>query len=107
MSNNKISGIEAFFLISLCLIFDLIDLVALGIDLIPVVGLPIGESLKFINNLLISLTVIFWLTIRGVRSYWFWAGSLVETIPGINSLPTRTITVVITLYANNKEVATT
>ena len=104
---NKIDWVEGFFLVGLCLLFDLIDVIAIGIDLIPVIGMPIGESIKFVNNLLISLTIIFWLTIRGARSYWFLGGSIVEAIPLLNSFPTRTITIIITIYATNKQIATT
>lgn len=90
----RISGVEMFIMINICLIFDAIDAVATFFDLL----LGAGELMKFINNTVASAIIVPWAIIKGVRSSWLFAGTIIEYIPIINALPTRTALMIITIY---------
>lgn len=90
----KIDGIEAIFMICLCLVFDAIDFGATLLDAIA----GVGEFIKFFNNIIASSVLFFWVMMKGVRSTWTLAGGAMEFIPIVNALPIRTITMVCTIW---------
>ncbi len=91
----KISGMEATILVLVCLFFDFLDLLATFADIIA----GIGEALKLMINFIISPILWFWTTMKGVKSEWVLYGGLLETIPIFgNTLPVRTVTMLILIY---------
>jgi hypothetical protein len=91
----KISGLEAFFLVAFCLFFDGLDALATFLDGF----LGVGEFIKLLINITVSPILWFWLIMKGVRSTWLLAGIALEMVPLIgNTLPIRTVTMVVTIY---------
>ncbi len=90
----KINGVEAVFMILLCLFFDALDALATLFD--AFVGA--GEFIKLFINAIASPILYFWITIKGVSPMWTFAGAGLELIPIANTLPIRTLTMAITIY---------
>ena len=91
---SKIDGLEATFMIMVCLFFDGIDVVATLLD----VALGAGEIIKWFNDVIASSILYFWVTMSDVSPLWTLVGAALELIPVGNTLPIRTITMGITIY---------
>ena len=90
----KISGLEAFFMICLCLFFDAIDVVATFLDFL----FGAGEIIKLINNSVAASIITIWSIIKGVNLFWPSASTISEFIPIVNALPIRTVLMVLNVY---------
>ena len=90
----RINGVEAVFMILVCLFFDAMDGIATLFDIF--VGA--GEFIKLFINAIASSILYFWITMKGVRPVWTFAGAGLEFIPFANALPIRTLTMTITIY---------
>lgn len=90
----NINGVEAVFMILLCLFFDGLDLIATLFN--ALVGA--GEFIKLFINAIASPILYFWITMKGVSPVWTFAGAGLELIPIANTLPIRTLTMIITIY---------
>jgi len=100
-SDKKISLVEAFLLVSVALVFDVIEIISDLISPIPIIGQLVLLISPFVD--IIALFIIqLWLTIKSARWAWSLAGNLVEFIPYIDIFPIRTITLIITIYLTNK-----
>lgn len=86
----KISGLEAFFLITFCALADLGDILA-TFFLDPIFGL--GEAVKLIINIFTAPLLFIWGIIKGVRGMWaIGLGVAAEFVPLVgNTAPGRTI----------------
>jgi len=93
---KKISLVEGFLMIVLCLTADIVE------ALTTFIGFGIGEVIDIFVNLAIWPVIQLWLTIKGVKSNWFLAGSLIEFLPFLNAFPTRTITMIITIILDRR-----
>ena len=98
--NKKISFAEGFFLVGLCLLADLADLL---LTFVFNLLFGSGEIVKLFINLIISLLLWFWAIIRGVKIVWIGGGAVAEFIPFINIMPARTVAIITTIYAHNKK----
>lgn len=93
----KISGLEATILLSVCVFFDIIDIIATLLDSF----FGVGEIIKILSNIIISPMLWFWTIIKGVKSDWVLIGGLLELIPIFgNTLPIRTATMIVLIYAD-------
>lgn len=90
----RINGVEAVFMILVCLFFDAMDGIATLFDIF--VGA--GEFIKLFINAIASPILYFWITMKGVSPMWTFAGAGLELIPFANTLPIRTVTMGITIY---------
>ena len=99
---SKITGIEATLMIGMCLVFDVIDIGATFLD----AAFGAGEFIKIFNNIIASLILFFWVTIKGMSSARTLIGAGIELIPFINVLPVRTITMIATVWADQHPRAT-
>lgn len=99
---NKISGLEAFFLITFCILTDIGDILA-TLLLDPILGL--GEVVKLVINLFAAPILFIWGIIKGIRGMWvIGLGVAGEFIPILGSTaPCRTIAA-ITMVLKNWEV---
>ncbi|MEK9183878.1 MAG: hypothetical protein AAB890_02290 [Patescibacteria group bacterium] len=92
---SKISGLEATILVLTCAFFDFLDLLATFVN----IYFGVGEAIKLMINFIISPILWFWITMRGVRSDWVLYGGLLEMIPIFgNTLPIRTVTMIVVIY---------
>lgn len=99
----KIPFVELVIMAVLTSSFDITEIFLNILSLIPYVG-PIFNILNLLSGWLIWFIVQFWLIIKGVRSGWYSAGSIIEMIPFINILPVRTLTLLMTyIIENNKD----
>ncbi len=90
----KISGMEAFLMIGLCLVFDTVDFLATFLD-----GFfGIGELIKFFNNVIASTTLFLWAMMKEVSPIRTLAGGALKLIPFVNALPIRTGTMIATVW---------
>ncbi len=48
-----------------------------------------------------DFTLVFWLKMKGAKVGWVIGGGIIELIPGIDALPTRTIVLIIAIYVAN------
>ena len=90
----KIHGVEAAFMVFVCLFFDGVDAVATLLD----IYFGAGEFIKIINNAVASVILYFWVTMKDMRPMWMLIGGAVEFIPFANTLPLRTVAMAITIY---------
>ena len=93
-SQPKIDGMEAFFMIALCLVFDAVDFAATFLDWF----FGVGEIIKFFNNIIASTTMFLWVMMKDISPTWNLAGGGLELIPVVNALPIRTATMAITIW---------
>lgn len=100
MNSNGIAFTEAAFLLMVCALADAADFF-ITVVLLDLFGA--GEFIKWAINFFVWATVGLWLTLKGVRTLWWSAGSLAEAIPVINALPLRTVTMVITIERANAQ----
>src|ERR1043166_6890969 len=92
---SKISFVEGFLLILCAIIIDVLDV---ALEFLFGAGL-IFDSLM---DLFIGPMIQLYLNIRGINGAAWLAGWVIEIIPGLNALPTLTITMVLTIYFANK-----
>ncbi len=90
----KISGTEAFLMVGLAAAFDIADFLATFLD--GFFGL--GELVKFFINVVASVTLWLWAMMKEVGPERTLAGSLLEFIPVVNTLPIRTVTTAMTVW---------
>ncbi|MDP3999444.1 MAG: hypothetical protein Q8P76_02525 [bacterium] len=99
MENNerKISTVEAIlaviFVASADLMEFLASLLAIPIQVIPVVGQGLGAALMlfaWLYGFTVTALTLTWIYFKGLSMRWFLGGSGLELIPGINALPLRT-----------------
>lgn len=93
-SARNIDGLEATFMILVCLFFDGIDMLATFLD----VFFGAGEFIKFFNNVIASSILYFWITMDEVSPTWTLVGAGLELIPLGNAFPIRTTTMAVTIY---------
>lgn len=90
----KIDGMEAFFMVALCLVFDTVDFLATFLD-----GFfGAGEVIKFFNNIIASTTMFLWVMMKDISPLWTLAGGGLELMPVVNALPIRTATMAVTVW---------
>lgn len=90
----KIDSMEAFFMISLCLVFDIVDFLATFLD-----GFfGVGEIIKFFVNIVASTTMFLWAMMKEVNPFWLLAGGGAELVPIVNALPLRTGAIIRTVW---------
>lgn len=94
---KKINIVEAGFVVILVIITEILEFI---LTFLPVVG----ELVKWFVNTVAWLTVQFWLKIKGIRGDFYLIASLIEFIPFLNALPTKSITLILTIYWHNKSV---
>lgn len=90
----KINGVEALIMISVAALFDIADFLATFLDML----FGAGELVKFFINIAASATLWLWAIMRGVSSTRMLAGSLLEFIPIVNTLPMRTVATASTIW---------
>lgn len=93
----KISGMEAFIMIMLCVLFDIAGIIATLFDAV----FGAGEFIKFFMGVVASAIIFFWAMMKGVRALWIAVGGMLELVPFINTLPLYTITMAITIYLDH------
>lgn len=93
-SEPKISGMEAFIMIMLCVLFDMVGILATFLDVV----FGAGEFIKFFMSLVASAIIFFWAMMKGMRALWIATGDILELVPFINTLPLYTITMATTIY---------
>lgn len=93
----KISGMEAFIMLMLCVLFDMVGIFATFLTVV----FGIGEFIKFFIGIVASAIIFFWAMMKGVRALWIATGGILELIPFINTLPLYTITMAITIYLDH------
>ena len=90
----KISGVEGALMIGLAGVFDICDFLATFLD-----GFfGAGELIKFFINAIASVTLWLWAMIKDVGVERILAGSLLEFVPVINTLPMRTVAAAMTVW---------
>ncbi|MEK9170689.1 MAG: hypothetical protein AAB674_03540 [Patescibacteria group bacterium] len=96
VSESKFTVIEIILMLILTLSSDAAEaLGTLGLA-IPAIG-PIFPIVAWFYGQTISAIIIFWLIMKGVSFNWFLGGSGIELIPILNTLPARTIALIITI----------
>lgn len=90
----KINGIEALIMISVSAFFDIADFLATFFDAL----LGVGELIKVFINVVASVTLWLWAIMRDVGSTRILAGSLLEFVPIMNTLPMRTVVTAMTIW---------
>ncbi len=90
----KISPVEAFLMIGLAAVFDILDFFATFLD----VFFGAGELVKFFINVVASAVLWLWAMIKGVGPERTLAGALLEFVPAVNALPIRTAMMVATVW---------
>jgi len=92
---KKIDGVEAFLIVSWVAVIEIIEFFLTFI-------FGIGEIPKIFTNIFAWIPIQFWLKMRGVRGDYYLASALVEFIPFVNVLPTKTVLLLITIYLHNR-----
>lgn len=90
----KINGIEAIIMVGVAALFDIADFLATFLDAL----FGAGELIKFFINIAASGTLWLWAIMKGVGPERILAGSLLELIPVVNTLPMRTVMTVSTIW---------
>lgn len=102
----KISLPIIFLLGILVLAVDLLEIFLTFIGVIPVFT-PIALWLNWLFDILVWSLVQFYFYLKGARSSYFLAGSILELIPVIDVLPLRSVTFFLSVYlTNHPELAT-
>ncbi len=90
----KIGGVEALVMVGVSALFDIADFFATFLDAL----LGAGELVKFFINVAASVLLWLWAIMRDVGPTRVLAGSLLEFIPLVNTLPLRTVTTASTIW---------
>lgn len=93
----KISGVEAFIMIMLCVLFDIAGIIATLLDVV----FGAGEFIKFFIGIVASAIIFFWAIMKGVRTTWIAVGGILELVPFLNTLPIYTITMATVIYLDH------
>ncbi len=95
-NNKKINSVEVGLVIAVVALAEILEFF---LNFIPIVG----WLFNFFINITVWLGVQFWLRIKGMKGMYFMISGLVDMIPIINALPTKTIALTITIKLYNKE----
>lgn len=90
----KINGIEGAVMVGVCILFDIADFFATFLDAL----FGIGELVKFFINVVASVVLWLWATMKGVGAERTLVGNLFEFVPIMNTLPIRTIAMLATIW---------
>lgn len=90
----KIGGIEALVMVSVAAFFDLLDFLATFLDAF----FGAGELIKFFVNVAASVVLWLWAIMKDVGPTRVLAGSLLEFVPIVNTLPMRTVATIATIW---------
>ena len=97
---KPISFPEGFFLILICLLADLFELLG-GFLSASVILAPVGIFLGFMVDWIAWPIVQLALYFKNAKGFLYLAGSLIELIPLIDVLPIRTASILIVIYLAN------
>jgi len=81
----------------------LAELFEFAITFVPIAG----EFIKWFTNIIVWMPVQLWLRFKGLRSDYYIAGQVIEFIPVLNALPTKTTMLIITVILHNKGITKT
>lgn len=100
-SRTQLSELEIIILIIIAVLADIFEIVIGALTAIPVVGvafIPVIWGIDFLAWAVIQG----WLWRRGIRQFYFTAGSLIEALPFplVSIFPTRTIVLILTIYVS-------
>ncbi len=90
----KISGVEAIIAILVCATFDVLDFFATFLDAF----FGAGEFIKEFTNLAISSILFLYAMMKGTGDLVTLAGAALEAVPLLNTLPIRTVTMIIVIW---------
>ena len=95
---------EAILMLLIVVPVDILEAIANFTVAIPILG-KIFIVIMWLADPICLFFIGIWLKIKGVKWAWYLVGSILEFIPGIDILPLRTVTLLLTIYlANNPEV---
>ena len=94
MNKGKIGLIEATFVVGIVALVEVLEVFV-------TFAFGVGEVVKWLVNIAIWLPVQFWLMFKGARGDLYAISVLVEFIPFINILPTKTVLLITTIYIHN------
>ncbi len=102
-NEQKISLVEIIFL---GLIFGATDLIEIFADLLSttVILAPVLLVISWIFEGISWIILFVWLIIKKIRGVWSISGSILELIPGLDALPIRTITFIVTILLVNRPI---
>lgn len=95
-SNQKINIVEAVFVAALVVLAE-------ALEVVVTFFLGAGELVKWVTNIAVWLPVQLWLRIKGMRGEYYAVATVVEFIPFLNTLPIKSITLIVTIYRHNRQ----